>query len=102
MEELPKAYDPSQVEGRLYRAWVERGYFRALPDPQRAPWAVMMPLPNITGELHIGHALNNTLQDVQTRFWRMRGRNALYQPGTDHAGIATQNVVERELAREGL
>ncbi|MDR7398237.1 MAG: valine--tRNA ligase [Armatimonadota bacterium] len=102
MEELPKAYDPSQVEARLYRAWVERGYFRALPDPQRAPWAVMMPLPNVTGELHIGHALNNTLQDVQTRFWRMRGRNALYQPGTDHAGIATQNVVERELAREGL
>ncbi len=102
MEELPKAYDPSQVEGRLYRTWVERGYFRALPDPGRAPWAVMMPLPNVTGELHIGHALNNTLQDVQTRFWRMRGRNALYQPGTDHAGIATQNVVERELAREGL
>ncbi|MCS7235584.1 MAG: valine--tRNA ligase [Armatimonadota bacterium] len=102
MQELPKAYDPSQVEENWYRAWMERGYFRALPDPQRAPWAVMMPLPNVTGELHIGHALNNTLQDVQTRFWRMRGRNALYQPGTDHAGIATQNVVERELAREGL
>ena len=100
--ELVKAYDPSQVEEALYRTWMERGYFRALPDRRRAPWAVMMPLPNVTGELHIGHALNNTLQDVQTRFWRMRGRNALYQPGTDHAGIATQNVVERELARQGL
>lgn len=102
MQDLPKAYDPSQVEERWYRKWMERGYFRAVPDPTRTPWAVMMPLPNVTGELHIGHALNNTLQDVQTRFWRMRGRNALYQPGTDHAGIATQNVVERELAREGL
>ncbi len=102
MEDFPKAYDPSQVERRWYRTWMERGYFRAVPDATRTPWAVMMPLPNVTGELHIGHALNNTLQDVQTRFWRMRGRNALYQPGTDHAGIATQNVVERELAREGL
>ncbi len=102
MEEFPRAYDPSQVEQRWYRTWMERGYFRAVPNATRAPWAVMMPLPNVTGELHIGHALNNTLQDVQTRFWRMRGRNALYQPGTDHAGIATQNVVERELAREGL
>jgi valyl-tRNA synthetase len=102
MPELAKAYDPSQVEEELYRRWLARGYFRAVPDPRRLPWAVMMPLPNVTGELHIGHALNNTLQDVQTRFWRMRGRNALYQPGTDHAGIATQNVVERELAREGL
>ncbi len=102
MDELPKTYDPSRVEQDLYRRWVERGYFRAVPDPRKDPWAVMMPLPNVTGELHIGHALNNTLQDVQTRFWRMRGRNALYQPGTDHAGIATQNVVERELAREGL
>jgi valyl-tRNA synthetase len=101
-DDLPKAYDPAQVEGALYRTWRERGYFRARPDPSRPPWAVMMPLPNVTGELHIGHALNNTLQDVQTRFWRMRGYNALYQPGTDHAGIATQNVVERELAREGL
>jgi len=102
MDEFPRTYDPSQVEQRWYRTWMERGYFRAVPNATRAPWAVMMPLPNVTGELHIGHALNNTLQDVQTRFWRMRGRNALYQPGTDHAGIATQNVVERELAREGL
>ncbi len=101
-EDLPKAYEPAQVETALYRMWKERGYFRARPDPSRQPWAVMMPLPNVTGELHIGHALNNTLQDVQTRFWRMRGYNALYQPGTDHAGIATQNVVERELARENL
>ncbi|MDR5684291.1 MAG: valine--tRNA ligase [Armatimonadota bacterium] len=102
IDRLPKAYDPAQVEQRLYQEWRERGYFRAVPDAAREPWAVMMPLPNVTGELHIGHALNNTLQDVQTRFWRMRGRNALYQPGTDHAGIATQNVVEKELAAEGL
>lgn len=102
IERLPKAYEPAQVEERLYSEWTRRGYFRAVPDPVRERWAVMMPLPNVTGELHIGHALNNTLQDVQTRFWRMRGRNALYQPGTDHAGIATQNVVEKELAGEGL
>ncbi|MDW8137277.1 MAG: valine--tRNA ligase [Bacteroidota bacterium] len=100
---LPKTYEPLQVEPRWYRFWKEGGFFRAVPDPSRPAWAVMMPLPNVTGELHIGHALNNTLQDVLTRFYRMRGYNALYQPGTDHAGIATQNVVERWLARqEGL
>nr|BCX01788.1 MAG: valine--tRNA ligase [Bacteroidota bacterium] len=97
---LPKTYDPHQVEPYWYRFWKENGFFRAVPDPERPAWAVMMPLPNVTGELHIGHALNNTLQDVLTRFYRMRGYSALYQPGTDHAGIATQNVVERWLARE--
>ncbi|MCS7172161.1 MAG: valine--tRNA ligase [Armatimonadetes bacterium] len=102
IQELPKVYEPGPVETRLYAAWKAAGYFRARPDPTRPPWAVMMPLPNVTGELHIGHALNNTLQDILTRFQRMRGRCALYQPGTDHAGIATQNVVERELAKEGL
>jgi valyl-tRNA synthetase len=102
IQELPKVYEPGPVETRLYAAWKAAGYFRAKPDPARAPWAVMMPLPNVTGELHIGHALNNTLQDILTRFHRMQGKCALYQPGTDHAGIATQNVVERELAKEGL
>jgi valyl-tRNA synthetase len=102
IDRLPKAYEPARVEQRLYAEWMQRGSFRAVPDPTRESWAVMMPLPNVTGELHIGHALNNTLQDVQTRFWRMRGYNALYQPGTDHAGIATQNVVEKEIAAEGL
>ncbi len=99
---IPTTYDPRQVEVARYRIWKEAGYFRAVPDPARRPWAVMMPLPNVTGELHIGHALNNSVQDVLTRFRRMQGFCALYQPGTDHAGIATQNVVERELAREGL
>ncbi len=102
IQELPKVYEPGPVEMRLYAAWKAAGYFRAKPDPTRPAWAVMMPLPNVTGELHIGHALNNTLQDVLTRFMRMQGKCALYQPGTDHAGIATQNVVERELAKEGL
>jgi valyl-tRNA synthetase len=99
---LATTYNPREVEPARYQAWIQRGYFRALPDPNKRPWAVMMPLPNVTGELHIGHALNNTLQDVLTRFRRMQGYAALYQPGIDHAGIATQNVVERELAREGI
>lgn len=99
---LPTTYDPRRVEVGRYEDWKRAGYFRAVPDSSKTPWAVMMPLPNVTGELHIGHALNNGLQDVLTRFRRMQGYNALYQPGTDHAGIATQNVVERELAKEGL
>lgn len=99
---LPTKYDPRQVEMARYEDWKRAGYFRAVPDPSRTPWAVMMPLPNVTGELHIGHALNNGIQDVLTRFRRMLGFNTLYQPGTDHAGIATQNVVERELTEEGL
>ncbi|MBM3450270.1 MAG: valine--tRNA ligase [Armatimonadetes bacterium] len=100
--EIPKSYTPSEVEAALYAQWRERGEFRAVPNPDKPPWAVMMPLPNVTGELHIGHALNNTLQDSLTRFWRMRGFEVLYQPGTDHAGIATQNVVERQLAKENV
>lgn len=99
---LPTTYDPRQTESARYQTWKQRGYFRAVARPDKRPWAVMMPLPNVTGELHIGHALNNTLQDVLTRLRRMQGYVALYQPGTDHAGIATQNVVERELASEGL
>ncbi len=102
MKTPPTTYDPRQVEMARYQIWKEAGYFRALPDPRRRAWAVMMPLPNVTGELHIGHALNNGLQDVLTRFRRMQGYNALYQPGTDHAGIATQNVVERVLAKGGI
>ncbi|MDR5694898.1 MAG: valine--tRNA ligase [Armatimonadota bacterium] len=99
---LSPVYDPKQVEGKWYQFWLERGYFRATVDETRRPYAIMMPLPNVTGSLHMGHALNNTLQDLLTRFRRMQGFNALWQPGTDHAGIATQNVVERELAKEGL
>jgi valyl-tRNA synthetase len=99
---LPKVYDPTEVEGRLYRRWEEEGYFRADPDPSKEPFCIVIPPPNITGALHIGHALDNTLQDILIRFRRMQGFAALWLPGTDHAGIATQNVVERELRAEGL
>jgi valyl-tRNA synthetase len=99
---LPTTYDPRQVEMPRYREWERRGYFRAVVDPDRDPFVIMLPLPNVTGELHIGHASTFSIQDLLIRWRRMQGRNALWQPGTDHAGIATQNVVERELAKEGL
>jgi valyl-tRNA synthetase len=99
--ELPTTYDPAATEERWYRTWDTHGYFRAVPDPARRPYTIMMPLPNVTGELHMGHALNNGLQDCLIRWARMRGRNALYQPGTDHAGIAVHVVMDRRLAREG-
>jgi valyl-tRNA synthetase len=98
---LSDRYDPRQVEEAWYRAWEERGYFRADPFAKSKPYAIVIPPPNVTGYLHIGHALNNTLQDVLIRFKRMEGFNTLWQPGTDHAGIATQLVVERQLAGEG-
>jgi valyl-tRNA synthetase len=98
---LPDRYDPRQVEELWYRTWEERGYFRADPFAKSKPYCIVIPPPNVTGSLHIGHALNNTLQDVLIRWKRMDGFNALWQPGTDHAGIATQVVVERQLAVEG-
>jgi valyl-tRNA synthetase len=98
---LDKTYDPATVEGRTYRAWEESGVFGAQVGSNRAPFTVMMPPPNVTGSLHMGHALNMTLQDVTIRYRRMTGHDALWQPGTDHAGIATQMVVERQLAQEG-
>jgi valyl-tRNA synthetase len=96
---IDKNYQPSDVEGRIYATWEEAGAFRAgRPERQAAePYAIVIPPPNVTGSLHMGHALNNTLQDVLCRFERMRGRDVLWQPGTDHAGIATQMVVERQL-----
>ncbi len=100
-EPLPKAYDPSQVEGRLYEWWERSGFFRATPDPDKQPFTVIMPPPNVTGELHIGHAQRAAIEDALVRYHRMRGCSALYLPGTDHAGIATQVVVERQLAAEG-
>jgi valyl-tRNA synthetase len=100
--ELPKSYDPSQVEGKWYARWKEMGFFHEEPDPSRPPYCITIPPPNITGSLHIGHALNNTILDVFTRWHRMRGFCTLCLPGTDHAGIATQTVVERELEKEGL
>ena len=100
--ELSKAYDPAEVEDRLYAWWDERGLFNADVDDPGEPFCIMLPLPNVTGSLHIGHALDHSVQDAIIRRARMLGFNALWQPGTDHAGIATQNVVERELAKEGV
>jgi valyl-tRNA synthetase len=99
---LDKSYDPHQVEEKWYRSWEERGYFRADEDSERRAYSIVIPPPNVTGVLHIGHALNNTLQDILIRFKRMDGCNVLWMPGTDHAGIATQNVVEKQLLEEGL
>jgi valyl-tRNA synthetase len=98
---LEKSYRPTEVEARQDLAWRERGLFAPSGRDNAVPWCLMMPPPNVTGSLHIGHALNHTIQDVLTRFERMRGRRVLWQPGTDHAGIATQMVVERKLAAEG-
>ena len=98
---LAPQYDPSAIEKPLYAAWRGRGLFRPEVHPDGAPYVIQMPPPNVTAVLHAGHGLNNTLQDVLIRFQRMRGRRALWVPGTDHAGIATQNVVEKLLAAEG-
>jgi valyl-tRNA synthetase len=99
---LDKSYDPHQVEDKWYRYWEERGYFGADEDSEQKAYSIVIPPPNVTGVLHIGHALNDTLQDILIRFKRMEGCNALWMPGTDHAGIATQNVVEKQLLEEGL
>ena len=98
--ELPKQYDPKEAQQRWLSFWDERGYFHSEPDPERKPFCIVIPPPNVTGALHMGHALNNTLQDVLIRWRRMQGYNALWMPGTDHAGIATQAVVERRLRDE--
>lgn len=100
--ELPKAYDPSRVEEKWYAYWIEKGYFHSKVDFSKKKFSVVIPPPNVTGSLHMGHALNNTIQDIFVRWKRMQGFNTMWLPGTDHAGIATQNVVERALAREGL
>ena len=99
---LDKTYRPETVEGRQYERWEAAGAFRADPAAGGEPYAIMIPPPNVTGSLHIGHAFNNTIQDILIRFHRMQGRNVLWQPGTDHAGIATQMVVERMLAEQGV
>lgn len=99
--ELPTQYTPAEVEGKLYERWVERGYFKADENSDKPPYSIVIPPPNVTGSLHLGHAFEHTLIDALVRRKRMQGFEALYQPGMDHAGIATQNVVERELAKEG-
>ncbi|MFO7955545.1 MAG: valine--tRNA ligase [Candidatus Brocadiia bacterium] len=100
--ELPSQYDPARTEDEIYRFWEEGKFFHAEPDDPGEPYTIVIPPPNVTAQLHMGHALNNALQDIYIRFRRMQGYNTLWMPGTDHAGIATQNVVERELAKEGL
>src|SRR6266571_851972 len=108
LRDLPTQYEPGQVERAIYDRWIDAGIFAA--DEKRSrrnggdrdPFVIIMPPPNVTAALHMGHGLNNTVQDVLIRFERMRGRRALWLPGTDHAGIATQNVVERLMAKEGL
>ena len=99
---LDKTYSPTEVEDRLYDRWEDSGGFSADPASNAAPYTIMMPPPNVTGSLHMGHALTFTIQDILIRYNRMAGRDALWQPGTDHAGIATQMVVERNLAAEGV
>ncbi len=101
--ELPKVYEPQEVEGRIYAAWEENGCFRGVRDRSKKPFTIVMPPPNVTGQLHMGHAMDDALQDMLTRYKRMQGCAALWVPGTDHAGIATQIKVEEELrTKEGL
>jgi len=99
---MPKAYEPGKVEQKWYKFWLEKGYFKPKIDPAKKPFVIIMPPPNVTGELHLGHALTATLEDIITRWHRMRGEPALWLPGVDHAGIATQVVVEKMLAKEGI
>src|SRR6478672_3882420 len=103
---IPNRFDFAETQSRIYGEWESRGFFHAEPpaegsvDPSQGPYCIVIPPPNVTGALHLGHALNNTLQDIQIRMHRMQGYNALWMPGTDHAGIATQAVVERRLREE--
>ncbi len=101
MEELPKTYQPKSVEEKWYNFWTEKEYFKGIIIDSQKPFSIVIPPPNVTGSLHIGHALNNTIQDIVIRKHRMKGKPTLWLPGTDHAGIATQNVVEQQLASEG-
>jgi len=100
--EMPKAYEPAKVEQKWYKLWLDKGYFAPKIDPKKQPFVIIMPPPNVTGELHIGHALTATLEDIMIRWHRMKGEPTLWLPGVDHAGIATQVVVEQMLAKEGV
>lgn len=100
LRELPNRYDQEAAQERWYRFWEEKGYFHSEPDPNRKPYTIVIPPPNVTGALHLGHALNNTLQDILIRQHRMMGDETLWMPGSDHAGIATQAIVERRLLSE--
>ena len=101
-KELAKTYDPKGLEDRLYQKWLDKGYFHATVNPNKKPFTIMMPPPNVTGQLHMGHALDNTMQDILIRYKRMQGYNALWQPGTDHASIATEVKVIQSLKEKGI
>src|SRR6266545_1632472 len=101
-EELAKRYEPAQFEQKLYEQWERDEFFTPLQDPDRPKFSIVIPPPNVTGRLHIGHALVNTLQDIVVRWKRMSGFNTLWLPGTDHAGIATQMMVDRDLTSQGI
>ncbi len=101
IKELPKVYEPSESEDKIYRFWLDNGLFNAEPSPDKKPYSIVIPPPNVTGQLHMGHALDDTLQDILIRTKRMQGYSTLWMPGTDHAGIATQIKVEAELRKEG-
>ena len=100
--ELAKSFEPAEIEARWYPTWEKRGYFRAGLDPKKPSFSIQLPPPNITGILHMGHAFNQTVMDTLTRYHRMAGYNTMWLPGTDHAGIATQIVVERKLESQGI
>jgi len=102
MAEIPKVYDPHLVEKKWYEYWLQQEVFKAKPDASKVPFSIVIPPPNVTGSLHMGHALDNTIQDILIRYKRMKGFETLWLPGTDHAGIATQHVVEESLAEEGM
>ncbi len=100
LADLPKQYVPQDAQRRWYQFWLDKGYFHADSSSSRKPFCIVIPPPNVTGALHLGHALNNTLQDILIRWRRMQGYETLWMPGTDHAGIATQAVVEKRLLQE--
>src|SRR5215208_3239474 len=101
-EELPTRYDPTSFEQRLYAFWEAEGFFTPVVEREKPKFSIVIPPPNVTGRLHVGHALVNTLQDIIVRWKRMSGFNTLWLPGTDHAGIATQMVVDKELVKQGI
>ena len=101
-KELPKVYDPKSVEKKIYQMWLDGGYFKGKVDPDKKPFSIVIPPPNVTGQLHLGHAFDETLQDVLIRVKRMQGYSTLWVPGTDHAGIATQIKLEEAQRKEVL
>ena len=100
--DMAKTYNPSEFEDRIYKTWEKEGYFTPTIDPNKLPFTIVIPPPNITGQLHMGHALDETLQDTLIRFKRMQGYAALWLPGTDHASIATEVKIVEQMAKEGL